>query len=103
MLIHLSFPHQILFLVVVHLYQLYDYRMLPVVQSTVYAGGAYDSQDIEGAIVELPIGYAKPTITHQIYHKRPVFGGMGENISILQPVEHQLRLKQLQNQQLLQE
>ena len=81
-------------LVVVHLYQLYDYRMLPVVQSTVYAGGAYDSQDIEGAIVELPIGYAKPTITHQIYHKRPVFGGMGENISILQPVEHQLRLKQ---------
>ena len=40
-------------LLVVHLYQLYDYRMLPVVQSTVYAGGAYDSQDIEGAIVEL--------------------------------------------------
>ena len=66
-------------LLVVHLYQLYDYRMLPVVKSTVYAGGAYDSQDIEGAIVELPIGYAKPTITHQIYHKRPVFGGMGEH------------------------
>ena len=81
-------------LVVVHLYQLYDYRMLPVVQSTVYAGTAYESQGIEGAIVELPIGYAKPTIMHQIYHKKPVFGGMGENISILQPVEYQLRLKQ---------
>ena len=81
-------------LVVVHLYQLYDYRMLPVVQSTLYAGAAYESQDIEGAIVELPIGYAKPTLTHQIYHRRPVFGGMGENISILQPVEYRLRLKQ---------
>ena len=81
------------FLLIVHLYQLHDYRMLPVVQSTIYSGAAYESQDIKGAIVELPIGYAKPTIVHQIYHKKSVFGGMGENISILQPVEYRVRLR----------
>ncbi len=83
----------VLFFMGVHFYQLYDYRMLPVVQTSMYSGQAYENRLMEGAIIELPIGFAKPTITHQILHQRPVLGGMGENIKILQPIEHQDRLQ----------
>jgi hypothetical protein len=44
-------------------------------------------------IIELPIGYARSSILWQSQHKMPTFGGMGENLPILIPKEHRMRLK----------
>jgi hypothetical protein len=44
-------------------------------------------------IIELPIGYVRTSILWQSQHKIPTFGGMGENLPILVPPEHRMRLK----------
>jgi hypothetical protein len=44
-------------------------------------------------IIELPIGYARSSILWQSQHKMPTFGGMGENLPVLIPKEHRMRLK----------
>ncbi|MEC7984515.1 MAG: glycosyltransferase family 39 protein [Myxococcota bacterium] len=47
----------------------------------------------DGAIIELPIGYVRESILWQAVHKRPTFGGMGENLSLFHTPEHKARLK----------
>ena len=44
------------------LFQLYDYCLIPVVQTSLYDGQAYQKEDIDAPILEMPIGFAKQTI-----------------------------------------
>ena len=54
----------------------------------------YQELEAEPApIIELPIGFVRPSILWQSQHKMPTFGGMGENLPVLVPKEHQLRLQ----------
>lgn len=39
----------------------------------------------EGAIIELPIGLSRVSVAWQPVHERPVWGGMGENATLLWP------------------
>jgi hypothetical protein len=45
------------------------------------------------AIIHLPFGPSQPNIVWQILHKRPLWGGMGENASLLWPEGYRRRLK----------
>jgi hypothetical protein len=47
----------------------------------------------KGGVIELPIGYVRPTIMWQAVHEQPTFGGMGENARIFLPTEHKQRLR----------
>jgi len=49
--------------------------------------------DEGGALIELPIGLARPSIAHQAVHGQPTFGGMGENAPLLWPEGFKERLK----------
>jgi hypothetical protein len=52
-------------------------------------------QEEEGpqAIIHLPFGPSQPNIVWQVIHKRPLWGGMGENASLLWPQGYRRRLK----------
>jgi len=45
------------------------------------------------AIIHLPFGPSQPNIVWQQVHKRPLWGGMGENASLLWPKGYRRRLK----------
>jgi len=47
----------------------------------------------KGGVIELPIGYVRPSIMWQTIHEQPTFGGMGENAQIFLPKKHERRLK----------
>ena len=45
-----------------------------------------------GGVIDLPIGYVRPSIMWQAIHEEPTFGGMGENARIFLPKAHLKRL-----------
>ena len=46
---------------------------------------------VGGALLEAPLGLSRISIAHQPVHGQPVFGGMGENASVLWPPGFQRR------------
>ena len=47
----------------------------------------------EGAILHLPFGITQPSIVWQTLHHQPLYGGMGENASLLWPEGFHMRLR----------
>jgi len=47
----------------------------------------------EGALLHLPFGITQPSVVWQTVHEQPLFGGMGENASLLWPEGFEGRLR----------
>ena len=57
--------------------------LFPFHTSKLDDGLIYRNLHKEGALLELPLGVVRPSHYHQIYHSRPISGGMGESLKIL--------------------
>ena len=83
-----------LLLVVVHIAAQVQTYCVPLLNHTWVEPRVYSEMKKEpGAIIELPIGFVRRSILWQSQHSLPTFGGMGENLPLLMPKEHRMRLK----------
>ena len=83
-----------MFLVFVHLLIQVESYCVPLLHHPWVEPKVYSEMKKEpGAIIELPIGFVRRSILWQSQHSLPTFGGMGENLPLLMPQEHRMRLK----------
>ena len=84
----------VLFWVGLNLAEQARYLVVPLLSQPWHYPKMYERMsEHEGAIVELPIGMVRESILWQSVHKKPMFGGMGENLPLLIPKQHRLRLR----------
>jgi hypothetical protein len=82
-------------LVLVTFGELSTHLLAPLNHQRLQIPGLYkELQRSPGALIELPIGFVRPSVMWQPLHGQPTFGGMGENLPMLQPKEQGLRLRQ---------
>ena len=83
-----------LFIVFVHIVLQTQTYCVPLLHHSWIEPKVYSEMKREpGAIIELPIGFVRRSILWQSQHSLPTFGGMGENLPLLMPKEHRMRLK----------
>lgn len=72
-------------------------RVFPFVTKDLTLPATYQMvKDNPGKVIHLPFGISQPSIVWQTFHEQKMFGGMGENASILLPPGFDKRLKQNQ-------